>query len=88
LQESYGVNAYLVKAKPYLGFYKISDYFEAEAFVHKSTIISSPRPRQPAALPTLLQCSCMAIWEIYDHPSTSLWYAVHTPYTIGNNNIV
>jgi len=41
----------------------------------------------PSALPTLLQYYCMPIAQ-YTTPSPDLPFVCHTPYNIGNNNIV
>jgi len=58
-----------------LGLYKILFYFEA--FVREVTILSFPAP-------TLVQNYCTTTGQYTTPPPTSC----HTPYNIGNNNIV
>jgi len=65
-----------------LGLYKIGFYFEA--FVYESTILSFPAPTcivYPGAI--LLH----DYWAVYDLPS-DLLFVCHTPYNIGDGNIV
>ena len=65
-----------------ISFYKIFFYFEA--VVHDSTIFSFPAPTCIAHPGAILLHD---YWAVYD-PASDLPCVRHTPYNIGNNNIV
>jgi len=69
---------------PAFGLYKISVHFEA--VVHESTILFFHSPAYITHPGAILSHD---FWAISDSPSPSdIPFEYHTPYNIGNNNIV
>ena len=66
-----------------IGLYKI--FFHFEAFVHESTIFSPPAA---TSIPHTDAILLHDYWTVYDPPPSDLPFVCHTPYNIGNNNIV
>jgi len=73
---------YAQLAPPVVGLYKIIFYYEA--FVHESNILVFPPPTCIGHTVAILLHDFGAVYE----PPSDLPFACHTPYNIGNNNIV